>query len=106
MHQTNSTHVGSHLVEGFEECFMYKEDRYAKTIDTQDESPCMTTHDCNKIDLSYSGFYSDLVFKISLILESLISMHDKWLGRLIMIDYLVRGIHIETGDEKYIFLYM
>ena len=41
MHQTNSTHVGSHLVEGFQECFMYKEDRYAKTIDTRDESPCM-----------------------------------------------------------------
>ena len=40
MHQTNSTHVGSHLVEGFQECFMYKEDRYAKTIDTWDESPC------------------------------------------------------------------
>ena len=40
MHQTNSTHVGSHLVEGFQECFMYKEDRYAKTIDTRDESPC------------------------------------------------------------------
>ena len=40
MHQKNSNHVGSHHVEGFQDCFMYKEDRYAKTIDTSDESPC------------------------------------------------------------------
>ena len=43
MHQTNSTHVGSHQVEGFQDCFMYKEDRHAKTIYTRDESPCMST---------------------------------------------------------------
>ena len=42
MHQTNSTHVGSHHVEGFQEYFIYKEDRSAKTIDTWDESPCTT----------------------------------------------------------------
>ena len=41
MHQKNSNHVGSHHVEGFQDCFMYKEDRYAKTIDTRDESPCI-----------------------------------------------------------------
>ena len=40
MHQKNSNHVVSHHVEGFQDCFMYKEDRYAKTIDTSDESPC------------------------------------------------------------------
>ena len=41
MHQKNSNHVGSHHVEGFQGCLMYKEDRYAKTIDTSDESPCI-----------------------------------------------------------------
>ena len=40
MHQKNSNHVGSHHVEGFQDYFLYKEDRYAKTIDTRDESPC------------------------------------------------------------------
>ena len=40
MHQKNSNHVVSHHFEGFQDCFMYKEDRYAKTIDTSDESPC------------------------------------------------------------------
>ena len=40
MHPTNSTHVGSYHIEGFQECFIYTEDRYAKTIDTWDESPC------------------------------------------------------------------
>ena len=40
MHQKNSNHVGCHHVEGFQECSMYKADRYAKTIDTWDESPC------------------------------------------------------------------
>ena len=37
MHQKNSNHVGSYHVEGFQDCAMYKEDRYAKTIDTWDE---------------------------------------------------------------------
>ena len=36
----NSNHVGSHHAEGFQDSFMYKEDRYAKTIYTRDESPC------------------------------------------------------------------
>ena len=40
MHQKNSNHVGYHHIEGFQDCFIYKEDRYAKTIDTRDESPC------------------------------------------------------------------
>ena len=40
MHQKNSNHVGSYHVEGFQDYFLYKEDRYAKTIDTSDESPC------------------------------------------------------------------
>ena len=37
MHQKISNHVGSHHVEGFQDCSMYKENRYAKTIDTCDE---------------------------------------------------------------------
>ena len=37
MHQKNSNHVVSHHVEGFQDCFMYKEDRYAKTINSWDE---------------------------------------------------------------------
>ena len=37
MHQKNSNHVGCHHVEGFQDYFLYKEDRYAKTIDTWDE---------------------------------------------------------------------
>ena len=41
MHQKNSNHVGYHHIEGFQDCFIFKEDRYAKTIDTRDESPCM-----------------------------------------------------------------
>ena len=40
MHQKNSNHVGSHHVEGFQGCLIYKEDKYPKTIDTSDESPC------------------------------------------------------------------
>ena len=42
MHQKNSNHVGYHHIEGFQDCFIFKEDRYAKTIDTRDESPCIT----------------------------------------------------------------
>ena len=45
MHQKNSNHVGSHHVEGFQDYFLYKEDRYAKTIDTRDESPCTFCND-------------------------------------------------------------
>ena len=41
MHQSNSTPLIYHLVEGFQDCFMYKGAGYAKTIDTWDESPCM-----------------------------------------------------------------
>ena len=41
MLQKNSNHVCSHYVEGFQDYFMNKEDRYAKTIDTRDESPCI-----------------------------------------------------------------
>ena len=37
MHQKISNHVGSCHVKGFQDCSMYKEDRYAKTIDTWDE---------------------------------------------------------------------
>ena len=33
----------SHHVEGFQDYFLYKEDRYAKTIDTRDESPCTSS---------------------------------------------------------------
>ena len=40
-HETNSDHVGSHHVEGFQDSYMHKEDRYAKTIYTRDESPCI-----------------------------------------------------------------
>ena len=40
MHQKNSNHVGSHHVEGFQDCSKYREYRYDKTIYTWDESPC------------------------------------------------------------------
>ena len=58
MHQKNSNHVGSHHVEGFQDYFLYKEDRYAKTIDTRDESPCRYSQGrelrCNVANSDYS----------------------------------------------------
>ena len=70
MHQKNSNHVGYHHIEGFQDCFIYKEDGYAKTIDTSNESPCKSWSSLLRQNMCSSGAAPPVSHDLRLIMST------------------------------------